>query len=105
MALKAVVENLDDLDESLRSEYREVIDPKTKAKVYALDIEGGIGNLFGYLGAGAWFAAMSRGGEPRWTLFWSGLAAVAAVVLVFFLAMYRGRSTGLLRREGETAPV
>lgn len=42
MALKAVVENLDDLDESLRSEYREVIDPKTKAKVYALDIEGGI---------------------------------------------------------------
>lgn len=42
MALKAVVDNLDDLDESLRGEYKEVIDPKTKAKVYALDIEGGI---------------------------------------------------------------
>lgn len=39
MALKAVVENLDELDEALRSEYKEVIDPATKAKSYVLDIE------------------------------------------------------------------
>ena len=83
------------------------VDPAWRARAQALMalMNSGIGNLFGYLGAGAWFAAMSRGGEPRWTLFWSGLAAVAAVVLVFVLAMYRGRSTGLLRREGEPAPV
>lgn len=39
MALKAVVENLDDVDEGLREQYKETVDPKTKAKVYALDIE------------------------------------------------------------------
>lgn len=39
MALKAVVEKLDDLDESLRAEYKEVVDPKTKEKVYVLDVE------------------------------------------------------------------
>lgn len=42
MALKAVVENLDDVDEGLREQYKETVDPKTKAKVYALDIEGGV---------------------------------------------------------------
>lgn len=40
MALKAVVEKLEDLDEALRTEYKETIDPTTKAKIYVLDIEG-----------------------------------------------------------------
>ncbi len=39
MALKSVIENLDDVAEELRSEYKETVDPKTKAKVYVLDIE------------------------------------------------------------------
>jgi hypothetical protein len=82
------------------------VDPAWRARAQALMalMNSGIGSLVGYLGAGAWFAAMSAGGAPRWTPFWSGLAAGAAVVLGFFLAMYRGRGTGLLRREDE-APV
>ena len=40
MALKAVIENLDDVAEDLRAEYKETVDPKTKAKVFVLDLEG-----------------------------------------------------------------
>lgn len=39
MALKATVDKLEDLDESLRTEYKEVVDPVSKAKTYVLDIE------------------------------------------------------------------
>lgn len=82
------------------------VDPAWRARAQALMalMNSGIGSLMGYLGAGAWFAAMNGSGEPRWTLFWSGLAAGAAAVLVFFLAMYRGRGAGLLRRESEPGP-
>ena len=62
----------------------------------------GVGNLIGYLGTGWWFAACNRTtGTPvlrsgtaeggQWQLFWSGLAAAAAAVLVYFLIAYRGR--------------
>lgn len=40
MALKAVIDNLDDVDENLRGEYKETKDPKTKATIYVLDLEG-----------------------------------------------------------------
>lgn len=40
MALKAVVENLDDVDEGVRDQYKEHTDPKTKAKTFVLDVEG-----------------------------------------------------------------
>lgn len=40
MAVKALVENLDDVDESLRSHYTETTDDKTKKKVFVLDLEG-----------------------------------------------------------------
>lgn len=39
MALKAVVDNLDDVDEGLREQYKETTHPETKAKVYVLDLE------------------------------------------------------------------
>jgi hypothetical protein len=42
MALKAIVENLDDVPEGSRGEYTEVTDPKTKAVQYVLQIEGSI---------------------------------------------------------------
>jgi hypothetical protein len=54
-------------------------------------VTSGAGNLLGYLGTGAWFAACTVVGVPRWTLFWNGLALAAAAVLVYFLAVYRGR--------------
>lgn len=40
MALKPVIENLDDVDEAFRSEYKEVKDSKTNAVSYVLDIDG-----------------------------------------------------------------
>jgi hypothetical protein len=54
-------------------------------------LNGGIGNMIGYLGSGAWFVACSAGGTTRWPMFWSGLSATMAAVLIFFLLMYRGR--------------
>jgi hypothetical protein len=49
-----------------------------------------VGNLIGYLGTGWWFAACARTGHERWTLFWGGLAATVALVMIYFLT-YRGR--------------
>ena len=60
-------------------------------------LNSGVGNLIGYLGVGVWFTTCASDGHVRWTLFWSGLSLAAASVLVFFLAMYRGRGPGGLR--------
>lgn len=69
------------------------IDPAWRARAQALFtlMFSGVGNLLGYLGGGWWFHVCQRGGTVRWPLFWGGLAAVVALVLVYFLAAYRGR--------------
>jgi MFS family permease len=51
----------------------------------------GFGSLIGYLACGWWFAVCARGSGTRWPVFWSGLAATMAVVLVYFLAAYHGK--------------
>ena len=81
------------------------VDPAWRARGQALMtlMTSGVGNMVGYLGTGAWFATCTLGGAPRWALFWSGLALASAAVLGLFLATYRGRGTGLLRREDEEA--
>jgi len=56
----------------------------------------GLGNLIGYLGTGAWFATCARPLGTHWPLFWSGLAAAVAVVLVYFLIAYHGRGKRFL---------
>ena len=58
-------------------------------------MNGGFGNMLGYLGTGGWFTFCSAGGATRWSAFWGGLSAAMAAVLVFFLLSYRGRSSGL----------
>jgi MFS family permease len=70
------------------------VDPSWRARAQALLslANSGFGNLFGYLGAGAWFAFCTRPGGTRWPLFWNGIAAVSAVIMVYFLAVYRGRT-------------
>lgn len=77
----------------------ERVDPAWRARAQALMslLNGGIGNMIGYLGSGAWFAACSAGGTTRWPMFWSGLSATMAAVLIFFLLMYRGRGARDLR--------
>ena len=70
------------------------VDASWRARAQALVtlLYTGVGNLVGYLGSGAWFAACTTNGSTRWTLFWNGLAAASAVVLIYFLAAYRGRT-------------
>jgi MFS family permease len=77
----------------------ERVDPAWRARAQALMslLNGGIGNMIGYLGSGAWFVACSAGGTTRWPMFWSGLSATMAAVLIFFLLMYRGRGARDLR--------
>lgn len=79
------------------------VDPAWRGRAQALMalLNGGVGNLVGYLGVGAWFSACASGGAARWPWFWGGLALVTAAVLAFFLAVYRGRGSGLLRAKGE----
>lgn len=81
------------------------VDPAWRARAQALMslMNSGVGNLIGYLGTGAWFASCTSGGVTRWPVFWNGLSLGAAVVLGLFLATYRGRGSGLLRHEGESA--
>ena len=67
------------------------IDPAWRSRAQALLtlLNGGIGNLIGYMGNGWWFHACRQPGGTRWPVFWGGLAAVAAAVLVYFLSTYR----------------
>ena len=77
------------------------IDPSWRARAQALMalMNGGVGNLIGYLGTGAWFAACTAGRATRWPLFWGGLALASVAVLAIFLATYRGRGAGMLQAE------
>lgn len=73
------------------------VEPSWRGRAQALLslMNGGFGNLFGYLGTGAWFAACTTAGKTQWSSFWLGLALSVAGVLVVFLMAYRGRSSGL----------
>lgn len=64
---------------------------RARAQALMALMYSGIGNLLGYLGAGAWFATCTNASVTHWPLFWNGLAVASAAVLVYFLAVYRGR--------------
>jgi MFS family permease len=71
------------------------IDPawRTRAQALLTLMNGGVGNLIGYLGMGWWFSACARPAGTQWTLFWGGLAASVGLVLIYFLAAYQGKSS------------
>jgi nucleoside transporter len=77
----------------------ERIEPVWRARAQALMslMNSGVGNLAGYLGSGFWFGVCTGTDGTRWHLFWGGLAAGVAVVLVFFLLAYQGKGRGLRR--------
>jgi MFS family permease len=52
----------------------------------------GFGNLFGYLGCGAWRAYWTEGGHTAWQPYWLGLGAAVLAVGVYFFRAY-GRAT------------
>jgi MFS family permease len=70
------------------------IDPAWRSRAQALltFMNGGIGNLIGYLGSGWWFATCTTNSITRWPLFWGGLSLTVAMILVFFLTTYRDTS-------------
>ena len=70
---------------------------RARAQALLTLMNGGVGNLIGYLGAGWWFAVCARPTGTQWSLFWGGLAAAAAIVLVYFLTAYRGGETKIQR--------
>ncbi len=72
------------------------VDPgwRTRAQALLNLMYNGFGSLIGYLACGWWFAACTHSAGTRWPVFWSGLAAGMAVVLVYFLAAYQGRRSG-----------
>ena len=75
------------------------VDAAWRARAQALMtlMNGGVGNLIGYLGTGWWFAACARSTGTQWPLFWGGMAAIVSVVMVYFLTAYRGGETKIQR--------
>ncbi|HEY2951164.1 MAG TPA: MFS transporter [Verrucomicrobiae bacterium] len=78
------------------------VDAAWRARAQALMalMNGGVGNLIGYLGTGWWSVACARPSGPQWPLFWGGLAVAVAVVLVYFLTAYRGQGRGGATTDG-----
>ncbi len=70
------------------------IDPAWRSRAQALMtlMNGGIGNLIGYLGVGWWFDACSHSSRTHWSWFWGGLATLVSGVLVYFLIAYREKN-------------
>ena len=66
------------------------IDPawRTRAQALLTLLNGGIGNLIGYLGGGWWFNACTTN-HTDWRLFWGTMSAIVAAVLVYFLSAFR----------------
>ena len=75
------------------------IAPAWRARAQALMslMNGGFGNLIGYLGSGWWFATCTTDAATRWPLFWGGLAVAVAVVMVYFVTAYRDK--GLMQMK------
>jgi nucleoside transporter len=78
---------------------------RTRAQALLTFLISGVGNLVGYLGCGAWFRACDPPSGTQWPLFWGGLAAAVAVVLVYFLVAYHGLGHGLAPAKKVEAEV
>ena len=70
---------------------------RARAQALMTLMNNGVGNLIGYLGMGCWFAACGRPAGANWTLFWTGVSLIVALVLGFFWVAYPKASGGLLR--------
>jgi nucleoside transporter len=65
---------------------------RARAQALMALINGGLGNLVGFIGTGWWFAACTAGESTRWPMFWGGLAVLVFGVGLVFLGAYRGRA-------------
>jgi MFS family permease len=64
---------------------------RTRAQALLTLMNGGVGNLVGYLGSGWWFATCTTPSQTYWPVFWGGLSALVGGVMIYFLAAYRGK--------------
>lgn len=73
----------------------ERIDPRWRVRAQALLtlLMSGVGNLLGYLGGGAWHHFCQSPAGTDWTRFWLGETALTALVCLFFLIAYRGKTS------------
>jgi nucleoside transporter len=81
---------------------------RTRAQALLTLLNGGIGNLIGYLGSGWWFARCTAGVATNWPMFWGALAAMVAAVLGYFLWAFRDRVAAIApvkNRVGRDAPA
>ncbi len=87
------------LDQRLEKAWR------TRAQALLSLMNGGVGNLLGYIGTGFWFTACTQNSRTQWSLFWGGLAVAATLVLIYFMTAYRGRGSqpALSKKENATA--
>lgn len=71
----------------------ERMDPAWRARAQALLtlLLAGAGHLIGYLGCGWWFTLNTHQGVTDWPRYWGILAVAVGLVLIYFLAAYRGR--------------
>jgi nucleoside transporter len=75
------------LDERVEAAWR------ARAQALMALVNGGVGNLCGYLGTGAWFLTCTESsGRHAWSRFWLGLALAVACVLCLFVFAYKGRA-------------
>ncbi len=64
---------------------------RTRAQALLTLMNGGVGNVIGYLGSGWWFNACTQTNQTHWPVFWGTLAAMVGGVMIYFLAAYRGK--------------
>ena len=77
---------------------------RNRAQALLTLLNGGIGNLIGYLGGGWWFATCTTTGRTDWRLFWGMLAALVTAVLIYFLIAYRDNGFKRSKIMATTAP-
>ncbi len=73
------------------------VDPawRTRAQALLTLLNGGVGNLVGYLGCGWWFNYCTTSpGRTHWPWFWGVLSAMVAATLGYFLLVFRDQSFG-----------
>ncbi len=78
------------LDQRIDSAWR------TRAQALLALMNGGIGNLAGYLGTGWWFNACTHQSQTHWPVFWGGLTLLVVGVMIYFLIVYRTVGDGKL---------
>jgi MFS family permease len=64
---------------------------RSRAQALLTLMNGGVGNLIGYLGSGWWFNTCTQKNQAHWPVFWGALSGVVGCVMFYFLASYRGK--------------